>query len=124
MTFVSPLRLFRVHHFLATLLLLAVGPALAQAPAAAPGARTAAPAARPAAARPVLLDRVVAIVNDEALTQGELDQQKRGSERGRGLRRIDQVRKAPVWLERQEVGRNGGEHEKREQRRDQQAPAA
>jgi peptidyl-prolyl cis-trans isomerase SurA len=43
----------------------------APGPAAAPGARTA------ASDRVVLLDRVVAVVNDEAITQHELDAQKR-----------------------------------------------
>ncbi len=61
---------------LATLLLLA-GPAAAQAPAALPGAPAPAAASRPAPARVVQLDRVVAIVNDEAVTQHDLDEQKR-----------------------------------------------
>jgi len=45
-------------------------------PAAAPATRPAAPAARPAN-QTVPLDRVIAVVNDEALTQYELDEQKR-----------------------------------------------
>ncbi|MDH5285259.1 MAG: peptidylprolyl isomerase [Betaproteobacteria bacterium] len=50
-------------------------PAAAPRPAPAAPSRPAAPAA--AAGREVLLDRVVAVVNDEALTQYELDAQRR-----------------------------------------------
>jgi peptidyl-prolyl cis-trans isomerase SurA len=59
----------------ASLLVLFVAPAAAQAPR--PGATP--PAARPAASldRIVPLDRVVAVVNDEALTQWEINEQKR-----------------------------------------------
>ncbi|MEP7205714.1 MAG: peptidylprolyl isomerase [Casimicrobiaceae bacterium] len=59
------------------LLVLAVAvPAFAQGPA--PGQSAPAPSSgRSAASKPVLLDRVVAIVNDEALTQQELDDQKK-----------------------------------------------
>jgi len=57
-------------------------PALAQ-PATPPGVRPLPPNLRPAPApastpsRPVTLDRVVAVVNDEALTQHEMNEQKR-----------------------------------------------
>jgi len=68
-------------------MLLAAAPALAQVTSPGievPGAGTRPPGprpAQPAAARPantiVPLDRVIAVVNDEALTQFELDEQKR-----------------------------------------------
>lgn len=60
-------------------LVLAAWPAFAQLQAPKPAAAVAAPAAaQPAGAREVLLDRVVAVVNDEAITQHELNEQRRG----------------------------------------------
>jgi len=49
----------------------------AGAQSTAPRAPPAAPASRPVAAAVVPLDRVIAVVNDEALTQFDLDEQKR-----------------------------------------------
>ena len=49
----------------------------AQSSAATPAPGATAPLARAAQDRTVLLDRVVAVINDEALTQHEIDEQKR-----------------------------------------------
>jgi peptidyl-prolyl cis-trans isomerase SurA len=63
----------------AVLTVLAVAtPAIAQAPTPGPAQPRVPAAPRPASTdRSVLLDRVVAIVNDEALTQFEIDEQKK-----------------------------------------------
>ena len=66
-------RLRRIPLFVAAAAILASPAALAQSPQPA----AAAPAPRAQAPRSVTLDRVVAIVNDEALTQYELDEQRR-----------------------------------------------
>jgi peptidyl-prolyl cis-trans isomerase SurA len=69
----------RLHFLVAALCMLGVGAALAQsaapAPAVAPAA-AAAPAPR-AADTPVALDRVLVVVNDEAITQWDLNEQRR-----------------------------------------------
>jgi peptidyl-prolyl cis-trans isomerase SurA len=63
---------------LATLALAATATAIAQAPTPAPAQARVPAGPRPGTAdRSVLLDRVVAVVNDEALTQFEIDEQKK-----------------------------------------------
>jgi peptidyl-prolyl cis-trans isomerase SurA len=69
----------RLQFLLAALCMLGTGAALAQSPAPPAAPAAAAPSAAPAprAGTPVSLDRVLVVVNDEAITQFDLNEQRR-----------------------------------------------
>src|SRR3954462_4058698 len=69
----------RLPILLAAYCVLGAGAALAQSPAPPAAPAAAAPAAAPAprAGTPVSLDRVLVVVNDEAITQFDLNEQRR-----------------------------------------------